>query len=457
MLDPQREARPATSPGHVALVQLPFPSQGDPDPALDAYYALYARLYRRVVPTYETGEGDLWEAPLWVAHLDGAIGRPDTTFIDLSRQPATPGACAAEIARQAPEPAYLMFSPLAQNFDLAVQTAAKLRGRGHVTVLGGNMARLASPEAFDVVFIGQANADLFAGIQRRAAGIVGAWPRRGSAQPASGFRPSYRLLRGFGARVPLVRFNASHGCLFTCTFCGDGWSRQLHVVPYDDLERELDEIEATFPDVRCVYVGDKTFGQSPEAVENLIRLAASRRGRYRFIVQTHVAMIDDRLLDSLDRLGADVVEMGFETADERLLRSVKKGGSSAAYKAAVERLHGRGKAVILNILGGLPHQTGETHAATLRFLRETAELVHLYNLYNFVPYPETPLFTTLKSRIVDWNFAHWREDRPVVFDPFTISREHAWELFLDLIRECTRLCAAREASLSAAERAQHGS
>ncbi|HEX8131270.1 MAG TPA: radical SAM protein [Pyrinomonadaceae bacterium] len=432
----------------VALVQLPFPSQGDPEPALCSYYSLYEHLYRQILPSYETSAGDLWEAPLWVAHLDGALGRDDTTFIDLSLESADPYACCAQIERRLSAPANVLMSPLAQNFHLAVETSRLLRQSGHVTVLGGNMARLAKPTDFDVVFIGQADAGLYEQIQNHGAGIAGAWPQLGKREKARGFRPSYRLLRGFAERVSLIRLNASHGCLFGCTFCGDGWSRQLQVVPYEDLEREFDEIEDTFSSINIVYVGDKTFGQSPEAVENLIRVSQKRRRRYRFIVQTHVSMINDWLLDALDRLGAEVVEMGFETADEQLLKAVHKYGNAASYRTALERLQSRGKSVILNVLGGLPFQTEETHAATLNFLRETSDVTYLYNLYNFVPYPETPLFASLKARIVDWDFSHWREDMPVVFEPYTLTRERSWEMFLELVRECENLCAKRARSLS---------
>lgn len=430
----------------VALVQLPFPSQSDPEPVLESYYSIYGRLYRRLTPKYRTAPGDLWEAPLWVAHLDGALGREDTTFVDLSLTTAESEVCAAELRRRVPQPAYVFFSPLAQNFHLAVSVARELRGSGLVTVLGGNMARLAQPTDFDVVFIGQAAADLYEQLERGESGILGSWPQLGASR-ARGGRPRYRLLNGFASRVPLVRLNASHGCLFRCTFCGDGWSRQLQVVSYDDLEREFDEIEATFPAITTIYVGDKTFGQSREAVENLIRVIAKRRRIYHFIVQTHVSMIDDWLLDALDRLGPGTVEMGFETADETVLKAVHKRGGTAVYQAAIERLYSRGRAIVLNLLGGLPSQTEETQSATIRFLRETAEFVYLYNLYNFVPYPETPLFATLRPRIVDWDFSHWREDKPVVFEPYLLTRERAWELFLELVGECTGLCRSREKTL----------
>ncbi|HEU5228861.1 MAG TPA: hypothetical protein VFU49_13680, partial [Ktedonobacteraceae bacterium] len=92
-----------------------------------------------------------------------------------------------------------------------------------------------------------------------------------------------------------------------------------------------------------------------------------------------------------------------------------------------------------NVLGGLPNETRESQQRTLDFLEKTAHFVWLYNLYNFVPYPKTPLFPMIRDRIVDWNFQNWREDGPVVFTPFNQSREEAWEHFLRLVDVSTNL------------------
>ncbi|HEU5227965.1 MAG TPA: hypothetical protein VFU49_09155, partial [Ktedonobacteraceae bacterium] len=84
----------------VALVQLPFPSQSVALPVLTRYYQIYEKEYQNVFPEYKLAEGDLWEAPLWVAHMDGAIGRDDTRFIDLSRVACQKEECVNNICRE---------------------------------------------------------------------------------------------------------------------------------------------------------------------------------------------------------------------------------------------------------------------------------------------------------------------------------------------------------------------
>jgi radical SAM superfamily enzyme YgiQ (UPF0313 family) len=302
------------------------------------------------------------------------------------------------------------------------------------------MADLASPDDFSHVYTGLVRRGIYdeiaRGLPRRSDKLV----KLGKAAEPIGYRPSYRHLTGFRGRVPLVRLHASHGCLFACSFCGDAWSRQLHLVSPELLTAEIDEVRRVFPATRLIYVGDKTFGQSAEAVANLRRAIRPEYG-FRLIVQTHVSMVTPELADQMVALGVEVVEIGFETASSSVLSELRKHGGARAYHDAIALLHARGLHVVLNVLGGLPNETADSVRTTLEFMTDTAGEVWLYNLYNFVPYPKTPLFPSLRDRIVDWDYQNWREDKPVVYQPYHHSREQAWDHFLELVECATRLIA----------------
>jgi len=248
------------------LVQLPFPSQASPLPELSAYYAAYDRKYRQHFPEYAVNSGDLWEAPLWIAHLDGALARDDTTFVDLSKAPFSAEACIRDIVEQVPPKALVFLSPLAQNLGLAAQVSRGLMPLGYRTIVGGNMSELAPREDFDTVHSGLLTPELYWDLVSGGAPRSAAPLKLGKQPKPLGYSPSYRLLADFSKRVPLVRLNASHGCLLACAFCGDAWSRQLHLVDRARLQEEVAELRRVFPHTRLVYLGDKTFGQSEAAV-----------------------------------------------------------------------------------------------------------------------------------------------------------------------------------------------
>jgi hypothetical protein len=418
----------------VAIVQLPFPAMAEPHTVVQAYYRDYSTRYREVADFF-VPEGSLWELPLWIAHLSGMIrdAGMSARVIDLSSLAADEHACSDRLVAQTKSGDVIMLSPLAQNFDLALAVSHALQQAGRRTVIGGNMAGLVPEGAASHVHQGILTRDSLALILHGGGtGLSRILPRRGRGGRLDSV-PDYSQLRHYRGKVPLLRLNASHGCLYQCSFCGDAWSRQLHVVAPEVLEQEVQQFEELFPEARLIYIGDKTFGQSRDGIANLLEVFA-RRPRFRFIVQTHVLQVNERLIDVMRQLGVVIVEMGFETADSELLRESHKAVRGIEHYAhVIEQLTAAGMRVILNVMGGLPHERAESHLDTLAFLRGPRNRAWLYNLYSFVPYPLTPLFPDLKERIHDWSFANWREDARPVFQPYHASPDESFAWFLEKV------------------------
>jgi len=420
------------------LVQLPFPSTRAPHPALSAYYADYSQRLRSVIPDYFIPDDALWELPMWAAHVAGHIEAAgwQARFVDLSRIQADPESCVEAIVAAVPGGALLLFSPLAQNFDLALTVSRVLMAGGRRTVIGGNMAPLIPPDGATLIHRGTLDQTAIEQLLRGEATV--SFPGRVPITTV----PSYFILRHYAGRVPLLRISASHGCLYACRFCGDAWSRQLRMVAEDALEAELRQLEALFPETRLFYIGDKTFGQSPQAVAALERVFASRPA-YRLIVQTHILNVTPELIETMRRLNVVAVEIGFESADIDMLReSGKVSTDESRYHAVLRRINDAGIRVILNVLGSLPSEREASHVQTVEAIQRFGDAVWLYNLYNFVPYPLTPYFPVLKSRIVNWTFAEWREDAPAIFVPYHQSIDEAWERFLEKIQVAHRVVVA---------------
>lgn len=417
------------------LVQLPFPSTSEPDPELSAYYRTYDEVFGTVLPEFFVPEGQLWEIPLWVAHLTALLEEAglESRFADLSRDTADATVCAGRLLAGTGPGELVLLSPLAQNFALAIEVSRQLTAQDRKVVLGGNMATLAPPENCFRVVRGQLTVEGARSLAGAVRGVSVTPRNRGLQQQRITWSPDYRHLGGYAGNVPLLRVNASHGCLYECGFCGDAWSSQLTLVEQDALRREVDELARRFPDCRTVYIGDKTFGQSREAVANLLAAFTDRRD-YRFIVQTHVMQVRPWVVEAMLELGVVVVEMGFESADTRLLKAQNKLSRGLAdYTERIDLLRTAGLKVVLNVMGGLDEETESSHRSTVDWLLEHPDLAWLCNLYNFVPYPLSPDFATLRPRIFDWDFAHWREDAPVVYTPTHLSVDRSWQLFKEKI------------------------
>ncbi|KZM50320.1 radical SAM protein [Labrenzia sp. OB1] len=357
---------------------------------------------------------------------------------DLSGCPADLEVCVRELEDRTQRGDILLLSPLAQNYDLTLEISRRMMAGGRCTVIGGNMAPLVKSSDATVVHHGQATPE---SLRRALSGVASEVENHMDRRDTAGWIPDYNLLREYDQKVPLLRLNASHGCLFRCEFCGDAWSRKLVLVEPSALEAEVQQFEDYFPDTRLIYIGDKTFGQSPDAVELLLKVFANRP-QYRFIVQTHFLALKDDLIEQMRALGVVAVEIGFESASaELLLQNRKVMKDVRELRDRLRRLNDCGIKVVLNVLNGLPQEDGEAHRKTLDFMHQSSAEVSLFNLYNFVPYPLTPLYPQLKSRIVDWNFRNWREDGLAVFELDKISREESFSFFLekvDVAREIVR-------------------
>jgi len=415
------------------IVQLPFPAMAAPHPEVAAYYQDYGRAFASAHSGYFVPDATLWELPLWVAHLSGmleAIGY-ESRLIDLSTLPAEVETCARSILAATKPGERVLLSPLAQNFDLALAISAILMAEKRITLLGGNMATLATPGSATAIHRGPATPTSLATLLQGSESVL---TGRLEADAVARWRPSYRLLESYRRKVPLLRLNASHGCLFACDFCGDAWSRSLTIVAPDVLEYEVSQFERLFPETRLIYIGDKTFGQSMEAVRNLLAVFEDRHD-YRFVVQTHVLALTPDVLEAMRRLGVVAVELGFESASPRLMRSNRKANRDPDFfHQAIRRLREAGMRVVLNVLSGLPEEDSAAHRATLDFIDQTASDVWLYNLYNFVPYPLTAQFARIRDRIVDWRFCNWREDGLPVFEPLHVTREESFRFFVEKVQ-----------------------
>lgn len=431
----------------AVIVQLPFPSTCAPDARLSLYYDDYDRLFRTEFGDYFVPQDGLWEMPLWVAHITALVRTAglESMFCDLSRQPAKALGCAQRILDGSRAGDLVLMSPLAQNLALSLEVSRLLGEAGRRVVLGGNMAPLVDPSLVHLIHRGQLDRVLVDRLVALALGDGGESvnpAREGKSASLIDWVPDYRHLNDYQGQVPLLRLNASHGCLYSCSFCGDAWTKQLVLVDHDALAAEVDELSARFPDTRLIYIGDKTFGQSKEAVRNLIKVFADRPG-YQFIVQTHIMQVRPWMIDAMQELGVVAVELGFESGDSEMLKRLDKLSRGLDdYTGKIGMISEAGMRVVLNVMGGLDEETEDSHRQTVDWLWDNRSMLWLFNLYSFVPYPLVPDFARLRPRIFDWDFENWREDLPPVYRPSHLSPQRSWELFQEKVDVAHRIVRA---------------
>jgi hypothetical protein len=305
----------------------------------------YEDLYR-LKDGYEKNN-HFWELPLWVVEIDGFLdGIMHTTFrvID-SNKPFLDNVDGYD---------YILFSATNANQTYIKQFVAQYEGRAEI-LYGGyikidGIKYLASPK------------DLaeYLGVPYK-----------------------YALnYRHFMATKTIPRITLSNGCQSRCKFCVVGYG--LEELNRKDILHQADQMSKCLQ-FKYAYVSDKTFGQAFNHTLLWEAYHAIKKNNPKFegfIIQTTAAQLNKPwFIDSLPGLRVKIVEIGMESFNDKILKSLRKPASEYLIRTAVDKLHKKGLKIILNVVTGLVGETLETYQRTLDFVEESKEKLFALNIY----------------------------------------------------------------------------
>lgn len=413
----------------VIFIQLPFPSTSKPDKLLQRYCRYYSLRVREILTDYFIPSDGLWELPSYWAFLSGNFRHYDQILLDLSRQMYVSKKLLSVITQKSVPEDTILFSPLTQNFDITLEITKKLSFYGYKRiVIGGNMSSVVDEDGDFIVCNSSYGVDK---ITAKKLGLVNI---------DYNATPDFTILAKHYETPPIFRLFPNLGCKFGCPYCIEpnifgGIRRESEI----SIKRQVEQMQTLFPETKIWYNSDKTFGQDKEALFKLYSAFGSSLSEYRGITQTRPEFVlNPFIVEWLKKLNIVIVEFGFETANIEIRRRIGKPQPLELIDHAIEILERNGIKVVLNVLMGLPWETDCTYQETLDYLLRCN--AWLFNIYNFVPYPRTALYTLLKKerRIVDYNWRNWREDAPLVYEPYFLSREKHWEWFQKIVTALTR-------------------
>ena len=254
---------------------------------------------------------------------------------------------------------------------------------------------------------------------RRDAAIPGVWQRNGGQPRHTPRAPLMNLDslppprddvvdmepyigRFLGRRM--VSYQGSRGCPHECRYCYNLVfnRRRWRAASPERVLADVERLQRRH-DAGTVYLlDDNFFIDKPRAMRILEGLR--RLGLHSVLqgvdVDTLERLTDDEL-DFIERAGVVRISVGLESGDDRVRnRLLKKIGDVATLKRQMTRLAHRRLLVLTSFVVGFP---GETLAE----IRKSVELAlwtlgqgdnfRMPVLYNYVPFPGTPLFQELKA------------------------------------------------------------
>ena len=310
----------------------------------------YEELYR-LKDGYEKND-HFWELPLWVVEIDGYLdGIMDISFRLIDN---------CEPLEDVDDFDYILFSITDANKGHVRNFAQQYQGRAEILTGGYNTVEglkfFDSPKALAE----------YLGVPYK-------------------YALNYKHFKGTHT---IPRITLSTGCRSNCKFCvTQHW---LELTPSENILHQAEQMARAL-EFKFAYVADSTFGQADN--HTLLQEAHKIIKRYNpkfegFIIQTSAAQLNKPgFIESLPGLGVRVVEMGMESFNDHILRSLDKPASEKMIRNAVTRLHEHGLKIILNVITGLMGEDARSYRHTYDFIYESREKLYAMNIYTLAIYP----------------------------------------------------------------------
>lgn len=236
--------------------------------------------------------------------------------------------------------------------------------------------------------------------------------------------------------LPMARYRAlgtpctvitSRGCPYNCIFCS-GHRMFGPKVRFRSPGFVVDEIEKIQRDfgLAKINIVDDTFTLNHHHARAVCEEMLRRNLKIKWSVFARVDKISKDLARLMKRAGCEWILFGVESADEEILKTIRKGITLDEVRRGVKIAAEAGINVFNSFIFGLPGESWDTALKSMAF---GDELYHKYGAkYGFhilAPLPGTELYERAKDygiRILSRNWARYNANEPIT-ETATLSKE----------------------------------
>ncbi|MDR2508412.1 MAG: B12-binding domain-containing radical SAM protein [Candidatus Accumulibacter sp.] len=318
----------------------------------------------------------------------------------------------------------------------AIEIARRYRERGIKVVFGGIHASACSQEMTkhcDAVCVGEAEMlwgkildDFLRGALQRL--YFNSMPTDLSRVPVA----DWRFIKHRHRYLYNNLIVTSRGCPFRCEFCYNSCDyvvRAYRNRPVEDVLREIDLIGTK----QIMFVDDNFIGD-PLWVDAFLDRIMDRGLIWHAAASTNIIHLPG-LIEKMAKAGCRSLFVGFESINEKSIRSVnKRQNRISEYAELVRRIHASGMMVNASLVFGFDDDTPEIFDRTLDWLVENR--VETMTAHILTPYPGTALYKRLESegRIICRDLEKYNTAY-AVFQPKNFTPEQLEAAYRKIYRE----------------------
>ena len=198
---------------------------------------------------------------------------------------------------------------------------------------------------------------------------------------------------------PMVQIFTGRGCPYQCTFCA--WpqtfmGRKYRVRSIDNILDELEWIEENLPEVKEVFFEDDTFTVSKKRVLEFCKGYKERGLEISWSCNARVDNLDLETMKEMKKANCRFLIVGFESADNQILRNIKKGFTVEQAREFAKNVKKAGLFLHADFIIGLPGETKETIEKTKKFIKEIKP--EQLQVSVVTPFPGTELYEWYKKK-----------------------------------------------------------
>ncbi len=232
-----------------------------------------------------------------------------------------------------------------------------------------------------------------------------------------------------GTVVPAIAINSSRSCPYNCSFCGVlTIGRKYRVRSGYSVVAEVEHFRrCDGKQYRHVYFSDANFFVYPKHAMEIVRSLHDYDKRITFSFGTRVNQLlrHQTVLPEMKEKGLRFVELGVESASEKVLKRLSKNVKAKQNWDAVRLLNKLGIEISLDFIMMDPETVLDDLEANRDFLRSTG-------LYDYVPhdhlYTSLSLYagTPIRDYYAEFFNTTWDIEELPAFEPLIVDPHVAW-------------------------------
>jgi radical SAM superfamily enzyme YgiQ (UPF0313 family) len=171
---------------------------------------------------------------------------------------------------------------------------------------------------------------------------------------------------------PMVQVFTARGCPNQCTFCS--WprtfmGRKFRARSVGNVVDEFEYVKNELPEVKEIFVEDDTFTIDKQRVREVCAELQKRELDVRWSCNAR-ATLDYETMQIMKSAGCRLIDVGYESGSDQILKNIKKGVTTADTKAFTVDAKRAGLKILGDFIFGLPEETDDTIQQTIKFIKE---------------------------------------------------------------------------------------